>query len=981
MKLLNNSIDVQSFGDIGGKAAQIKSSGKMLSLLVDRLYAYKYAAVVRELCANAADSHVMAGHGDRPFDVYLPSDISPFFIVEDHGTGLNRADVEKYFGTLGESSKEENQDQIGALGLGCKSPFAVTDSFTIESRCEGLVHTFTYYKNSELIPCLMWNNTRDMKDDEENGITVKVPSDPSTHNEYVDGLRTELFTFKTLPRVDGSDKFEWAKVKRELFVGEGFRIVQLDEHDRAARHFTSRKGDVVAVMGGVTYPIRLPPAEYDKCPHLKSFRRMGATLIIDFEMGTIDFQPSREELSYDPQTVENIITRVNACADEFISDYESFHYKTLRELEANGVDCFTAYERHMEMVGDFKFFGHLRLVYRDPDLGYFSFDENSPRPFIADRFPLAKSKKVTLTERYYFHPHNPFDVLQTATYIHDKIVKVAGNIYADWTLEDPTGLLRPVIDRGIKWMNENRHSVREEASKILEVLKRQGKGWQDSAERTEATLMITCVPMQRRGTEVTGAIVTHPIIRSNSSRDDVVAEMRNERFDLKRLDPWLLAVQGGGRENNLHTHMGLLRSDEATPLIFFIEDEVIGPLNRSRKISKWLIENGVMVTNELIHDWGSWPYYARTRNERDFSRPMPLLVKELRDPESIIAELRAAYHPFKLRIVRMSEIELEKQKRELDPLREKKISGAWVTRFDTAGFLPVTSMKGLMVGDHGRDDTKHVFYVTTHKNAIIDEGSGFKMTMNNNASRALRRLAESVLPPNSPFKIICLSKTAMKHLEHVPEAIDLFGAIRGVLSDDVMIRRMTDRHVEIEVMRFADRNMENEYFTGVRLATMNIKSEYRAWSKMGRCDDFPLIDRLVKTTLGRSDGADYAVDLNRRLFEWAQYEGIDHQHRLCLNVVMYMVSDLHDMDESTIMGYMKEVHDIIGEDRVEEIRGIVLQSMQEIIDVTGITVRGPTRKREMIRVAAIRFRHEARKFTEQMPELASRFGLAFDKYH
>mgnify|MGYP000694507503 CR=1 FL=1 len=114
----------------------IEANGKAFRTLIDGLYSNKIQAVCRELSSNAQDSHIDAGQ-TRPFEVSIPTSLDPVFRVRDFGTSLSHEDVMFLYTRIFKSTKETTNDQTGALGLGSKSPFAYTDTFSVVAYLNG----------------------------------------------------------------------------------------------------------------------------------------------------------------------------------------------------------------------------------------------------------------------------------------------------------------------------------------------------------------------------------------------------------------------------------------------------------------------------------------------------------------------------------------------------------------------------------------------------------------------------------------------------------------------------------------------------------------------------------------------------------------------------------------------------------------------------------------------------------------------------
>src|SRR6476469_3924392 len=108
----------------------------IMSFLTD-LYSDPEMAVIREYSTNAYDAHV-EGFVDRPIEVTLPTNLSPFFRVRDYGAGLDEDDIREIYSQYGASTKRESNDVNGMLGLGCKSALTYTDQFTLTGIKNGI---------------------------------------------------------------------------------------------------------------------------------------------------------------------------------------------------------------------------------------------------------------------------------------------------------------------------------------------------------------------------------------------------------------------------------------------------------------------------------------------------------------------------------------------------------------------------------------------------------------------------------------------------------------------------------------------------------------------------------------------------------------------------------------------------------------------------------------------------------------------------
>ena len=141
MLLADKTFETHHKGIASTNQFSIQTSSKMFHILSNSLYSDKVMAVIRELSTNALDAHISAGN-KNPFKVTLPTSANPLFMVRDYGTGLSQADMESLYTTYGASNKNNSNDFVGCLGLGSKSPFAYSKSFTTTSYFNGKKYTY-----------------------------------------------------------------------------------------------------------------------------------------------------------------------------------------------------------------------------------------------------------------------------------------------------------------------------------------------------------------------------------------------------------------------------------------------------------------------------------------------------------------------------------------------------------------------------------------------------------------------------------------------------------------------------------------------------------------------------------------------------------------------------------------------------------------------------------------------------------------------
>lgn len=296
--ILNNSPTDQAIlsnvGEIG--EFRIRNSAKAFNILSSGLYANKIRAIIRELSCNAIDSHIAANKQSTPFDVHLPTQLEPWFAIRDYGTGLNHDEVTNIYTTYFESTKTESNDFTGALGLGSKSPFSYTDNFMVTSVKDGRRGIYSAFINDKGVPSIALMSEEATND--PNGVEVKFSvNNTADYYKFIAEAKEVYSYFKLRPVVGGVSQFEFKEIKY---------------HDRdvvPGVHTMNSHGTSIAVMGNIAYPIMVPNAGQN-LGNLSDL--LSCNLEINFEISEVDFQASREGLSYIPSTIEAIKKKLEA---------------------------------------------------------------------------------------------------------------------------------------------------------------------------------------------------------------------------------------------------------------------------------------------------------------------------------------------------------------------------------------------------------------------------------------------------------------------------------------------------------------------------------------------------------------------------------------------------------------------------------------------------------------------------------------------
>jgi hypothetical protein len=299
---------LQRVGLAGEKQFKIALSSKIYSMLSDKLYTDRIGSVVREVCSNAWDGMKMkslaTGQPIEPFRVTLPTELEPHFIVEDFGVGMKDEDAQNLYSTLGLSTKEDTNDQIGAFGLGSKSPFAVTDTFTVENTYDGVTYYYLCFKSEDGLPSIL--PTGKKVEDRPNGVKVIIPSSGQNYNSYKNALVRQLVAMEPKPIITNRNAFEFLEPDKISENEFGYLLGNASQLGLKPRTIYAR-------MGMVLYPVDLDQIHlsYSDAQTIRGLN-LTTCLVLHLPIGAVEPLPSREGLTYDSRTINNIKGQFNS---------------------------------------------------------------------------------------------------------------------------------------------------------------------------------------------------------------------------------------------------------------------------------------------------------------------------------------------------------------------------------------------------------------------------------------------------------------------------------------------------------------------------------------------------------------------------------------------------------------------------------------------------------------------------------------------
>lgn len=154
--------------------------------ILSKLYAYPIRTLVQEYICNGRDAMREAGTwGKQAIEITVPNTLDPVFKVRDFGVGITPDRMENIFVNYGSSTKRNTNTQTGGFGIGAKSAFSYTDSFTVTSFVDGVKYIYMAHLGDQGgVNLISKMNTA-----EPNGVEISIGVKPKDMAEFREAIQ------------------------------------------------------------------------------------------------------------------------------------------------------------------------------------------------------------------------------------------------------------------------------------------------------------------------------------------------------------------------------------------------------------------------------------------------------------------------------------------------------------------------------------------------------------------------------------------------------------------------------------------------------------------------------------------------------------------------------------------------------------------------------------------------------------------------
>lgn len=265
--------------------------------MLARQYSDPAKAIIQEIGANAADSHVRAGKEDIPFSVKLPNSLDPHLRIRDYGIGMSKDVIYDVYINYMQSDKTKTNKETGCFGIGSKTPLAYADQFNITTYNDGVMTMYSLVKNEEGVPEL--NEFGDYDTDEENGVEISFSVKEDDFDRFGRKAYEVYSFFNTRPTVAGNGNYNYKEEKKPVLEADSWKLY--GGYDEA-----------YAVMGNIAYPI--DSSQFDYGSTYREF--LYNSCRIEIPLGDLNITPSRESLEYTEHTINGLKKAIDKVLDE-----------------------------------------------------------------------------------------------------------------------------------------------------------------------------------------------------------------------------------------------------------------------------------------------------------------------------------------------------------------------------------------------------------------------------------------------------------------------------------------------------------------------------------------------------------------------------------------------------------------------------------------------------------------------------------------
>lgn len=327
MQITTERHDVSMSGMKSQRQFTVKAGAHIMAVL-SGLYRDPIDAMVREYLTNMYDAYVALKRSNPdakiiPPILHIPSALDPTLTFTDFGVGMSHDTVWQVYATYGESTKNNDNSEVGGFGLGSKTAFCYNGgtSWSIISRYNKEKHTFMAFIGEDGVPNLTHVST--VSTDEPNGVTVSIP----IRREHMESVTTAARKYVPYFPMDLVVEGLTSRPTLQYIVrGKNWGIASDNTADQYSYRSAPRSSNSRVIMGNVPYKINMDKidtvgvapqhANMDGISHVLAYNSIDVYVPI----GSVEIVPSRDDLKYTDRTISAIQSALRVVFKELASE-------------------------------------------------------------------------------------------------------------------------------------------------------------------------------------------------------------------------------------------------------------------------------------------------------------------------------------------------------------------------------------------------------------------------------------------------------------------------------------------------------------------------------------------------------------------------------------------------------------------------------------------------------------------------------------
>ena len=305
MKLNIEAPSIELSEDLKSSMFSIGDHSLIFDVLRSKMYSNPILVICREYLCNAIDAHIEIGDKTTPIQITLPNTLEPSLRIRDWGPGISPDRVENIFIRYGSSTKRDSNDLIGSFGLGSKSSFSYSDTFSVNTIHSGIKYCYCCVIDETKVGKIITLSQNPTT--EPNGTEIVIPIKPNDFQAIKNGIEFISRHWSVKPIIKG-DKIVYQTITPSL-SGKNWAIVKSDNY--------YNKRDIKLIVGSaapIEYPLDI--SSLKTYSNTKLLDAIFGTIFLYFETGELSLAANRESVHLDKKTQDKINDKLTIVSQD-----------------------------------------------------------------------------------------------------------------------------------------------------------------------------------------------------------------------------------------------------------------------------------------------------------------------------------------------------------------------------------------------------------------------------------------------------------------------------------------------------------------------------------------------------------------------------------------------------------------------------------------------------------------------------------------